>query len=160
MHTDLPPLSGRASIQFVELRADSSRKPKSKSDVPSDPAKRLSSHLQNVRATAQGIAFSFFLERKAGIGKLEPTLTGGRFSAQMDNPGTFLLSTRTAKAAKKEFQSYLKFLEEEKRIEELKKYLTKLKDNFSAFYLALTRKNEEQKAIIRKQEIKRKQTNS
>lgn len=158
MHTDLPPLSGRASIQSVELHADSSRKLRPKSAVPSDPAQRLSSQLQNARVMAQGIAFGFFLERKATHGKLEPTLAGYRFSSRQDAPGSARLSALTAKAAKKEFQSYMKFLEEEKRIDELKKYLTKLKDNFHAWYLAITRKNEEQKSIIKQEEIKRKQT--
>ena len=156
MHTDLPPLSGR--IQSVELQAASSRMPKSKSAIPSEPSQRLSSQLQNARVMAQAIAFGYFLERKARLGKLEPTLAGYRFSARQDAPGSARLSALTAKAAKKEFRSYMKFLEEEKRIDELKKYLAKLKDNFHAWYLAITRKNEEQKSIIKQEEIKRKQT--
>lgn len=149
MHADLTPLSGRTSFHSFELIAST----KKQSTAQLDSAKQVSSRLINARLNTQDFATGVFLERKTRL-KSQASLSGHRFSRE-DEAKSVHVARLTAKAAQADFKSFRKFLEEEKRLDDLKQYWAKLKVNFHEIYLELVRKNEEQKSLAMKQGITR-----
>ena len=148
MHADLTPLSGRASFHSFELIA-STKKHKSESNAQIDSAKQGSSRLLNARIITQDFATGVFLERKTQL-KSQASFSGFRF-LQVDEANSGHAWRLTAQVAQADFKSFMKFLDEEKRLDDLKQYWSKLKANFHEMYLELVRKNEEQKSLALKQ---------
>lgn len=146
MPIDFTPSSNRTSFHTYEPLVSRSTEKNISSET-----KIISPRLLNVRLTAQELAYLYFQKCKVKGEVTESTLTGHRFSVELKDSQLAVLSRLTAKALKADFESLMRFLEEERRVGELRVHWSKLKENFQALYLSLVHADEREKMEWRRE---------